>query len=87
MKAMVVLIVLGVIGLGQYAYFQLFTKLAFNYEYELVIENVGGIEIPMVYSIMTRDWLVGLGGAVIGAILLGIGIYRLKHHKARVVNP
>jgi len=86
MKAMVVLIVLGVAGLGQYAYFQLFTKLAFNYEYELVIENVGGIEIPMVHSIMTRDWLVGLGGAIIGAILLGIGIYRLKHRKVRIVN-
>ena len=83
MKATITLIVLGAIGLGQYAYFQLFTKLAFNYEYELVIENVGGIEVPMVHSIMTRDWLVGLGGAIIGAILLGIGIYRLKHRKAR----
>lgn len=79
MKRVIILIVLGVIGLAQYAYFQLFTKLAFNHEYELVIENVGGIEVPMVHVIVTRDWIVGLGGAIIGAILLGIGIYRLRH--------
>ena len=83
MKGTIALIVLGIIGLGQYAYFQLFSNLAFNYEYELVIENVGGIEVPMVHVITTRDWVVGLGGAIIGIILLGIGLYRLRHRKTR----
>lgn len=82
MKGTIALIVLGVVGLAQYAYFQLFSNLAFNYEYELVIENVGGIDVPMVHVITTRDWIVGLGGVVIGAILLGIGLYRLRRRKA-----
>ena len=83
MKAMVVLIVLGIIGLAQYAYFQ-FTPLAYKYETVIIGQAPDGGNILSV--IVTRDWLAGLGGAIIGAILLGIGIYRLKHRKARVVN-
>jgi len=86
MKGTIALIVLGIIGLGQYAYFQLFTKLSWNYEYEIVMENVGGIEVPMVNVIVTKDLGVGLGGAIIGAILLGIGIYRSRHRKTLLVG-
>ena len=80
MKRTIALIVLGIIGLGQYAYFQL-TPLAYKYETIITGQAPGGGDILSV--VVTRDWIAGLGGAVIGIILLGIGLYRLRHRKAR----
>ena len=74
MKKGIILTVLGAIGILQYSYFQLFTKLAFNYESEIILEDVGGMQVPMIYVTVTRDWTVGVGGAVIGLILLIWGI-------------
>ena len=81
MKGTIALIALGVIGLGQYAYFQFFTKLAFVYDYEQTLTDVGGLQVPMISVIVIRDWTVGLAGAVIGIILLVVGVYRLKRRK------
>ena len=72
MKGAIALMILGVAGIGQYIYFQ-FTPLAYNYD----LSKSGN----MIHVTATRDWTVGLIGAVIGAILLGIGIYR---HRQRI---
>ena len=81
MKKGRILIGLGAAGIVQYAYFQLFTKLAFNYEFKLVPEYVGGMQIPMVRSIATRDLTVGVGGAAIGIVLLILGINSIRNYK------
>lgn len=72
MKVVITLLILGVAGVGQYVYFQL-TPLAYNYS---VYESGG-----LVHVIATRNWTVGLMGAVIGMVLLGLGIYRYRHRK------
>jgi len=71
MKLAIALIILGAVGLGQYVYGQL-TPLAYEY----------GGTVPGVGEVWVRNWMAGLVGAIIGAIFLGIGIYRLR--KARV---
>ena len=68
------MLVLGVAGVGQYVYFQL-TPLAYNYD----LYESGG----MIHVTATRDWTVGLAGAVVGAALLGLGIYRYRHRKVQ----
>lgn len=74
-----VLVVLGVIGLGQYVYFQL-TPLGYKYEYYTY--NMPGIPYDMIGVNVTRDWTVGLVGLIIGVVLLGVGLYRLRQYKA-----
>ena len=78
MKGTVVLILLGAIGLGQYAYFQA-TPLGYNYEYYTY--NIPGVPYDMIGVNVVRDWTVGLVGLIIGSILLGIGLYRLRQHR------
>jgi len=74
MKVAIALLILGIAGIVQYIYFQ-FTPLAYNYTlYES--DN-------LVHVIATRNWTVGLAGAVVGAILLGLGIYRYHHRKVQ----
>jgi hypothetical protein len=70
MKVAIALLILGIAGLAQYIYFQ-FTPLAYNY----TLHESGNL----IQVIATRDWTVGLIGAVVGAILLGVGIYRYQH--------
>jgi hypothetical protein len=74
MKVAITLLVLGLAGLAQYIYFQ-FTPLAYNYD----LYESGS----MIHVTATRDWTIGLVGAILGAILLGVGIYRLRHRKTQ----
>jgi len=79
MKAAIVLVVLGIIGMGQYVYFQ-FTALAYTYEYYKYHEP--GVPGEMIGVNVIRDWGVGLAGAIVGAVLLGLGIYRFRRCRA-----
>jgi hypothetical protein len=80
MKVAKALIALGVIGLAAYGYAQL-TSLSsrlVGWEIGLVRPgHPGGGATP----IYVRDWTVGLVGAIIGIILLGIGVYRLFRYR------
>ena len=79
MKAAIVLVVLGVIGVAQYVYFQ-FTPLAYTYEYYTYY--MPGVPHEMIGVNVTRDWGLGLVGAIVGAVLLGLGIYRFRRCRA-----
>ena len=74
MKVTIALLILGIAGLAQYIYFQ-FTPLAYNHTFY----ESGGLT----YMTTTRDWTLGLIGAVVGAILLGVGIYRYRHRNVQ----
>jgi len=84
MKATITLIGVGVIGLAVYACAQL-TSLSsrlVGWGINFRFGESPGYATP----IYVRDWTVGLVGAIIGAVLLGIGAYRLfRYRKAR--NP
>ena len=68
MKKGIIFIILGIIGLAQYAYFQS-TALAY------VIDGVVK-EGPVIVEVLHhRDWTLGIAGAIIGTILLILGIY------------
>jgi len=75
MKRAIILIILGVIGLGQYAYFQA-SPLAYVID-EVVRENIGGVPV-VVEVIYHRDWTLGIIGAIAGVGLLLWGIYRMR---------
>jgi len=84
MKLNITLIVLGVVGVLQYIYFQL-TPLALNYSYELVPDpEYGQFGLKTIETTVTRDWTVGVIGLLIGLVLLSIGVYKLvksrKHY-------
>jgi len=71
----IILIVLGIVGLGQYGYFQS-SPLAYVID-GVVRENVGGY--PVVVEIIShRDWTVGIVGAIVGLMLVGWGIYKIR---------
>jgi len=74
MKGTIALLIIGVAGLAQYIYFQ-FTPLAYNYD----LYESGNL----IHVTATRDWTVGLAGALVGAILLGVGIYRYRHRNVQ----
>lgn len=78
-KVAIVLVVLGITGIGQYVYFQ-FTPLAYTYEYYTYY--IPGVPYEMIGVNMIRNWGVGLAGAIVGIMLLGIGIYRLRRCRA-----
>jgi hypothetical protein len=71
----VILIVLGVAGIAAYAYAQL-TPLC----YKIVGwgMNMGHGYPSYASPIYERDWTVWLVWAIIGAILVGIGVHRLR---------
>lgn len=77
-KATVVLLVLGAIGILQYVGVQL-TSLAYKYEVVVIGQAPDGGDMLGVN--VTRDWTVGLVGLIIGVVLLGIGVYRFSHHR------
>jgi len=84
MKLNITLIVLGVVGVLQYIYFQL-TPLALNYSYELAPDpEYGQFGLMDLETTVTRDWTVGVIGLLIGLVLLSIGVYKLvksrKHY-------
>lgn len=78
MKLSITLIVLGILGIFQYVYFQ-FTSLALNYTYKIwPDEEFGKFGLQHIETTVTRDWSLGLAGILIGAVLLVLGIWRLK---------
>jgi hypothetical protein len=78
MKLGITLIILGSLGVLQYIYFQC-TPLALNYG-GVVTEKIGGVDV-VTEIIWTRDWSVGIVGALIGAVILFFGVYRLMKTK------
>ena len=76
MKVAITFLVLGIAGIAQYIYFQ-FTPLAFNYD---VYQSDNLIHVTA-----TRDWTVGLVGAVAGIVLLGLGVYRYRKSRAQSI--
>jgi putative exporter of polyketide antibiotics len=68
-KAAITLITLGVIGLMAYAYDQLTTV-------TIVFHIPGDATLGQ-----ERDWTIGLVWGIAGAILLGIGVYRLSRSR------
>jgi len=78
MKLGIALIVLGILGIAQYAYFQ-FTPLALNYA-GVVTESIAGQDV-VTEILWTRDWTSGIVGVAMGVGLLIFGIFRLKRAK------
>ena len=78
MKLGIVPIVLGILGIAQYAYFQ-FTPLALDYA-GVITERIAGQDV-VTEILWTRDWTLGIVGAAIGVGLLIFGIYRLRRAK------
>jgi len=78
LKLGITLIILGCLGVAQYIYFQ-FTPLAFNYG-GVVTEKIAGHDV-VTEIIWVRDWSVGIVGALIGAVILFFGVYRLMKTK------
>jgi hypothetical protein len=80
-KLAIVLIVLGVAGIAAYVYAQLTSV---STRARLMPPGMSRFltgDIPPMYE---RDWTVWLVWAIIGAILLGFGVYRLRRfRKAR----
>jgi hypothetical protein len=80
MKAAMALIAMGVAGFAVYAYVQL-TSLSSEFV-GYAIGSSADPEFPgSATPIYVRDWTVGLAGAIIGIILLGIGVYRLRRYR------
>jgi hypothetical protein len=72
----VILVVLGVAGIAAYAYAQL-TPLCYKVVGWAI--NTGFGDIPSYASpVYERDWTVWLVWALIGAVLLGFGVHRLR---------
>jgi hypothetical protein len=72
------LITFGVIYLGLYAYAQL-TSISVVVVRDIHIDLMGiGEDAAPRY---VKDWTVGLVWGIIGAILLGIGVYRLRRYR------
>jgi len=79
MKVAKALIALGVIGFAVYACAQLTSLSSKLVGWGI---NLGTSESPgYATPIYVRDWTVGLVGAIIGIILLGIGVYRLFRYR------
>lgn len=72
MKRGIVETIIGVVGIVQYAYYQLFSSLSLKFEVEQ--------DPPMI--IYSRDWTVGVIGAIIGLIFLVVGLCRIREARA-----
>jgi len=84
MKQGIALVVLGILGIAQYIYFQ-FTPLAFNYSYSVTPDkDFGEFGLMHLDTIVTRDWSVGIVGAGLGILLLLVGVFKLK--RARITK-
>jgi hypothetical protein len=72
------LITFGVIGLVLYAYAQLTSiSVVVVRDVHIYFMPYGEYAAPR----YVRDWTVGLVWGIIGAILLGIGVYRLRRYR------
>jgi hypothetical protein len=81
MKKTIAFIVLGSLGVLQYVYFQ-FTPLAFNYSYKVVPDSeYGKFGLMTLETTVTRDWTAGIIGALIGIVLLCLGIIQLRRKR------
>jgi len=90
MKLGLTFLVLGILGIAQYTYWQ-FTPLALNYSYIVVpAEEYGQFGLKTIEMIITRDWTVGVIGLLVGLVFLAIGIYKLikirRQYAQQLVN-
>jgi len=73
----IALVVLGIFGILQYVYIQ-FTPLALNYG-GVVTESMYGTTV-ITEVVMVRDWSLGIIGALIGVVMLSLGVWCFKGH-------
>jgi hypothetical protein len=88
MKVAKALIVVGVIGIAVYVYAQLtWARSEFVWYTGNIVTVVPGYYSPPdvglsgPFHVYVRDWTVGLAGAIIGAVLLGIGVRNLRRFR------